>query len=140
MRLFFIPLLILISIKCFGDNSEKLIVYFEFDKYNLTKISQNAIDEKLQKSEYERILIKAYCDSFGNIEYNMSLSSRRANAIRNFLIDRNINESKIRIEYFGEKFPLNNNEDETARALNRRGEILNIQKIKLQLFKMILYS
>ena len=76
--------------------------------------------EKL--SEY-KLLITGHTDSQGDSELNMILSLDRANALKNYLMDKGINEDLIAIEGKGDEFPLASNETEEGRKRNRRVEI-----------------
>lgn len=73
-------------------------VYFEFDKYELdTKQAQAVVDfiKKTDSSRIESVEIFGYTDDIGKEAYNFKLSSNRANAIRQKLIDNSVRKKII---------------------------------------------
>ena len=69
------------------------------------------------------IRVEGHTDSRGSNEYNMDLSNRRANAVRNLLVQRGIAGSRIEVVGFGETMPVASNDIEAGRQKNRRVEI-----------------
>jgi len=62
---------------------------FDFDKAELRPEGRNALDEfigKLQGLTVESISATGHADRFGSNEYNQALSSRRADAVRSYLM------------------------------------------------------
>lgn len=76
------------------------------------------------------IIISGHTDDEGNEAYNMLLSQRRADAIKNYLMKQGIDESRIRTIAFGELVPIEKNMDETMKGRNRRVEINIIRKLR----------
>lgn len=77
----------------------------------------------LAQNPDESINIEGHTCDIGTDEYNMGLSQRRANAVKEYLIKSGISEDRITTEAFGESEPLVPNENEAARKLNRRVEL-----------------
>jgi outer membrane protein OmpA-like peptidoglycan-associated protein len=71
-----------------------------------------------------RILIEGHTDSTGSDEYNRDLSERRAQALRNALVERGIAIDRIITRGLGEMYPLASNDNAAGRQLNRRVEIV----------------
>ena len=69
------------------------------------------------------IRVEGHTDSVGTDEYNMDLSFRRANSVRDLLVQRGVNISRIQPVGFGETMPVATNDTEAGRQLNRRVEI-----------------
>ena len=69
------------------------------------------------------IRVEGHTDSVGTEQYNLDLSYRRANAVRDLLVQRGVNISRIQPVGFGETRPIATNETEAGRQLNRRVEI-----------------
>jgi len=69
------------------------------------------------------IRVEGHTDSVGTDEYNMDLSYRRANSVRNLLVQRGVNINRIQTVGFGESMPVATNATEAGRQLNRRVEI-----------------
>jgi OOP family OmpA-OmpF porin len=70
--------------------------------------------------------ISGYTDNVGPDQYNLKLSSRRANEARNYLIERGVETDRITAEGFGEANPKYGNDTEQSRQLNRRVEIKSV--------------
>lgn len=68
--------------------------------------------------------IRGYTDSSGSLEFNNRLSEDRANAVRNYLIERGIDSYRITAKGFGPSNPIASNATEAGRAKNRRIEFL----------------
>jgi len=69
------------------------------------------------------IRIEGHTDSAGTEQYNMDLSLRRANSVRDLLVQRGVSTSRIQTMGFGETMPVATNATEAGRRLNRRVEI-----------------
>jgi outer membrane protein OmpA-like peptidoglycan-associated protein len=78
----------------------------------------------LIKYPQTNISIEGYTDSKGSEEYNMDLSSRRAEAVKNSLIGRGLSSSRLQTIGFGESKPLATNDTEAGRQQNRRVRIV----------------
>lgn len=76
-------------------------------------------------TRYPQTLIKieGHTDSVGTEVYNMDLSFRRANAVRDLLVQRGVHMDRIQTVGFGETMPIATNTTEAGRRLNRRVEI-----------------
>jgi outer membrane protein OmpA-like peptidoglycan-associated protein len=117
-------LFFLIPFTIFSQQQEKITVYFGFNKFNLDTLSQKKIRDAILHKNISGISIEAHCDSVGSDRYNDALSMSRAMQVKKYIISENIQEGLIDVKGFGKKIPLNNNETENDRALNRRAEIL----------------
>jgi len=101
------------------------IIYFDFDKSELSSISKKEIKKFLEKYEnvISKFLIVGHTDTKGTKEYNYKLSIERADVVKNLLIDLGINEENIKILGKGE-IDLNiKTNDEVPHPANRRAEI-----------------
>ena len=103
---------------------------FDFNKWKVKKIYYPKIKQiaKILKANPKlKIEIDGYTDNIGTKAYNLKLSLKRAEAVKNILVNiYKINPKKIIIKGFGESYPLVPNTTSTNRALNRRVEIINI--------------
>lgn len=70
------------------------------------------------------LLIEGYTDSVGSEDMNQSLSQRRAEAVRTYLLGQGIASSRLNAQGRGETAPVASNESATGRQQNRRVEIL----------------
>jgi outer membrane protein OmpA-like peptidoglycan-associated protein len=69
------------------------------------------------------IQVEGHTDSTGTESYNMGLSARRAEAVKNLLVQRGVDPSRILTLAFGESAPIASNDSDYGRAENRRVEI-----------------
>jgi outer membrane protein OmpA-like peptidoglycan-associated protein len=67
--------------------------------------------------------VEGHTDNTGTEAYNMDLSVRRAQAVKNILIQRGVPSSRVEAVGFGESMPIATNDIEAGRAQNRRVEI-----------------
>lgn len=70
------------------------------------------------------ILIEGHTDSKGTDAYNLDLSQRRADAVRNFMSTHGYDVSHTRAVGIGEARPVASNETDDGRAQNRRVEVV----------------
>jgi outer membrane protein OmpA-like peptidoglycan-associated protein len=69
------------------------------------------------------IFVAGHTDSTGSEEYNLQLSQRRADSVKNALIQRGVAAQRITAVGYGEGQPIGNNETEFGRQQNRRVEV-----------------
>jgi len=102
-------------------------VLFAFDDWRLKPEALDAISEVMaifNASKDREIVIEGHTCSLGENSYNLVLSKKRAQSVSDFLVNiMGIPAENIRIEYYGELFPVSSNNDETGRAQNRRVDI-----------------
>lgn len=68
--------------------------------------------------------VEGHTDSVGSDEYNMNLSERRANAVRDYLVQQGVNPSTIQARGLGESSPMASNDNAAGRQQNRRVELI----------------
>ena len=101
-------------------------VNFEYDSARLTQESHEVLDRvarSLREWPEVRVEIGGYTDDVGTDEYNMELSERRAQAVRDYLMAKGVGGSRLEAKGYGKTRPLNTNNTEEARAQNRRVEL-----------------
>jgi len=101
-------------------------VHFDFDRYNLRPEALKILDDavaKLQANPDLNVTIEGHCDSIGTIEYNLALGERRANSVRDYLVNRGIATGRLRIVSYGEERPIADNSAAEGRAMNRRAHL-----------------
>lgn len=80
--------------------------------------------EMIQAHPDKRILVAGYTDNVGNPDSNMKLSTARAEAVRDWLVDASgISATRFAIQGYGMTRPLASNDTPDGRARNRRVEI-----------------
>ncbi len=102
-------------------------VLFDFDKATLKPGAR----EKLAKVSgivlaYPglKLAVEGYTDSVGSDEYNMTLSEKRADAVRDYLVAQGLSDSGITAQGFGKADPVATNDTNEGRALNRRVQLV----------------
>lgn len=78
----------------------------------------------LKEYPARRVMIEGFTDSTGTAEYNQGLSERRALAVRQALLDRGIESTRIDFKGYGKEFPVATNATASGRQMNRRVEII----------------
>lgn len=71
-----------------------------------------------------RVVVEGYTDSIGSDAYNMKLSERRAETVRDFMVSKGISPTRITTRGFGKANPIASNKTAEGRAENRRVEII----------------
>ncbi|MDZ7772641.1 MAG: DUF6089 family protein [Balneolaceae bacterium] len=94
--------------------------------YDSSEILANAEDdlellaEVMTQYEDLRVSVEGHADSRGSEDYNMALSQRRADAVRQFLIDEGVSGNRITATALGESSPeLTSGDQETVYGQNR---------------------
>jgi outer membrane protein OmpA-like peptidoglycan-associated protein len=105
-------------------NSE---VNFDTDKFELNEISirnlKHVTRYALSDPSIYRIIIRGHTDSVASNRYNMGLSAKRAQSVRNYFIAEGVDSKRLSISFYGETRPKKENSTEQGRAINRRVEI-----------------
>jgi peptidoglycan-associated lipoprotein len=103
------------------------MVFFDYDQSDITAAAERVLRQKveiLRNSPGVRIRIEGHADERGSTEYNLALGNRRADQVRQFLIDFGLDQSRFAILSFGEERPLLNQSNEAAWSRNRRTEFI----------------
>ncbi len=102
-------------------------VHFGFDKDNLTKTGQEALDQlatDVTNAKGYIITVEGGTDSVGNADYNYSLSERRADSVIQYLASKHsIPAHKIYLIGLGKDKPVDSNKTRDGRAKNRRVDV-----------------
>ena len=83
----------------------------------------NQIINVLKKFPKSRFRIEGYTDSTGNKQKNITLSQNRADAVKIYLIQGGIDQSRLESIGYGPEKPIASNKTRKGRELNRRVEI-----------------
>ena len=137
-------LCLLISTSIFAQEDEEVhSIFFEFDKFSLKEEQANAVVafvSKIDTSRIESVQIFGYCDDRGKDAYNYTLSTNRANTVKNKLIEKGI-KSKIIITLEGKGRIMLDEDMQTnvpeARSKNRRVDVVvNFKPIVIEDLKI----
>lgn len=116
-----------IKIELSGD------ILFDFDKWDIRKEAEPALNnvaEVINKYGDSRVIVEGFTDSKGSDSYNLKLSEKRADSVKNWLVEHGgVKGARISAKGLGESDPVapNTNPDGTdnpeGRQKNRRVEI-----------------
>jgi OOP family OmpA-OmpF porin len=105
---------------------QTLNVEFDFDKSTIKKGYYQDIDNLagvMKQYPDLNLVIEGHTDRIGSDAYNEKLSRERADAVKNYMVEKNgIDANRIKAIGFGEKQPVASNDTSEGRAQNRRVE------------------
>ena len=100
--------------------------FFDFDKAVLKPEAKAKLDDLVGKTKavaLEVIIAVGHTDSVGGDAYNQTLSVKRAEAVKAYLVTKGIEKNRVYTEGKGEKQPVADNKTKEGKAKNRRVEI-----------------
>ena len=109
-----------------NENKELIqIIYFDFDQFILSEVSKDKIKKFLNNygNVINEYLVVGHTDTKGTNKYNLSLSIKRAEVVKEILINYGIKQNSIKILGKGEESLAVNTPDDTKQPANRRVEI-----------------
>ena len=101
-------------------------VGFETNSATLTGDSApvlNDVAADLKKYPRLKVEVQGHTDSRGTDAYNLKLSQRRAEAVREYLVNQGVSESQLTARGYGETSPTATNDTDEGRAQNRRVDL-----------------
>jgi OOP family OmpA-OmpF porin len=101
-------------------------VFFDFDKAIIKPDGKSKLDDlsaKMRGINLEVVIVIGHTDSVGSDAYNQTLSVRRAEAVKAYLVSKGTEPNRVYTEGKGEKQPVASNKSRDGRAKNRRAEI-----------------
>lgn len=106
-------------------------VNFDFDRATLRPEDSDVIDKDmatLKEWGDVKVEVAGHTDSVGSDGYNMDLSQRRANTVRDYLISKGIAADRLVAKGYGESQPIASNDSDEGRFKNRRVELNQIKE------------
>jgi peptidoglycan-associated lipoprotein len=119
------------GIDAFHDPSGQLAalfrnIRFETDQYTVKGTenleSLHTIAEYLKSHPGTYVFVEGHADERGAASYNLSLSAKRSNSVRGFLIEQGVNPDQLFSISYGKERPLSLEHDEMAWQQNRRAQ------------------
>lgn len=111
------PLPLPVSMVELGD------VFFAFDSTVLEMTSQSQLDENVEwmmANSNVTIIIEGHCDERGTYEYNIALGEKRAENVKNYMVDAGVDPLRMQVVSYGEERPFDPGHDEASWEKNRR--------------------
>lgn len=100
---------------------------FDYASHQLTPAAEKILNRKARWIKNQNmklpIVITGHCDQRGSLEYNKYLGALRANSVKQFLINCGITHEQMQITSAGDTLPVNDAQNESAYAKNRRVEL-----------------
>ncbi len=104
-----------------------LNIHFELNSDEIAEDSRVIVKEFVEavnKTKFSKMTVEGYTDSTGTRENNLDLSKRRAEAVKDLMIQYGVDSDIIKAIGKGSVSPIATNDTEIGRALNRRIEIV----------------
>lgn len=103
-------------------------VLFEYNSDKLTAESMATLDNIAPLLTSKNIknphwLVEGHTDNVGSQNYNLPLSEKRANSVKNYLVSKGVSSSILKAVGFGLALPVTTNDTAEGRARNRRVEM-----------------
>jgi peptidoglycan-associated lipoprotein len=110
-------------------NAEKPLddVFFDLDKSDIRADARTALQKNsdyLKKWASVQATVEGHCDARGSSEYNLALGSRRATAVKDYLVSLGVPASRVTIVSKGKEQPFCNEQNESCWGQNRRGHFV----------------
>jgi peptidoglycan-associated lipoprotein len=108
-------------------------VYFALDSATVKpdqKSKLESVASSFKSQAAGDLLIEGHCDERGTEGYNLTLGDKRANALREYLVNLGVSADRVHTVSFGEAKPAVVGNDESAYSRNRRGEFIFIEPAK----------
>lgn len=102
-------------------------VQFDFDKAVIRPEDYAKLDENVEALKEwgdVNVEVAGHTCSIGTDAYNLDLSQRRANAVREYLISKGVSADRLTAKGYGESRPAFSNDTIEGRAQNRRVELV----------------
>ena len=99
-------------------------IYFDLNSYQVSQEAYPRLDAQAQwLARYPQVMVRieGNADERGTREYNLALAARRAESIRNYLVNRGVAAGRIDTISFGKERPTTPGSTEDAWARNRNG-------------------
>ncbi len=101
-------------------------IYFDYDE---DQLKESSLSDLLGMSRIMRdnptytLMVEGHADERGSREYNLALSERRANAVKDFLSSSGVSPFNIEVVGYGEERPVELGSNEESWSKNRRAEL-----------------
>jgi len=83
----------------------------------------NSLADLMTRKPEFRLLIEGHTDNVGRVNSNLSLSQNRALAVKEYIVSKGVNKSKIDTKWYGDSKPIGDNNTAEGRKKNRRVEL-----------------
>jgi|HubBroStandDraft_2_1064218.scaffolds.fasta_scaffold17403_2 peptidoglycan-associated lipoprotein len=101
--------------------------YFDLDKADIRPDARAALEKTasfLKGYPNAKVIIEGHCDERGSTEYNLALGDRRANAVKQYLVNLGIPAANLSTVSYGKEKPFCTESNESCWQQNRRGHFV----------------
>lgn len=105
-------------------------VNFDYKKWDVKPQFNTNLDNIiniLKRTPDLKIRIEGHTDNIGSEKYNLELSEKRAQAIKDYLVGNGIDQTRITSVGYGFSRPIAGNDTKEGQALNRRAELIPVK-------------
>jgi len=118
------PEIAIADVKKITQIASKIFFETNSDKLKVASLAQlDELAEILKRYEAANLLIEGHADSQGDDTYNLTLSQKRTESVKTYLMEKGIMESRLTGTGYGESRPIADNNTALGRAKNRRVEL-----------------
>lgn len=105
----------------FGENNSTVLFAFDSAKLNPNMSSLlGPMETRLKNNPQALLTIESHTDNVGSDKYNLDLSQRRGDSLKDYFINKGISKDRITVKAYGESKPIVPNDSAENRATNRR--------------------
>ena len=102
-------------------------VYFDLDQSSIREDARPRLQKDadwMKRWTSTQVTVEGHCDSRGSSEYNLGLGSRRATAVKDYLVSLGVPAGRITVVSKGKEAPACTEESESCWSQNRRGHFI----------------
>ena len=102
-------------------------VFFDLDKSEIRDDARTSLQKDadwMKRWASTQITLEGHCDSRGSAEYNLGLGSRRAAAVKDYLVNLGVLTGRVTVVSKGKEQPFCSEENESCWQQNRRGHFV----------------
>jgi peptidoglycan-associated lipoprotein len=115
------------SLQQLNDERPLADVFFDLDESTIRADARSPLQANatwLKRWPKTSISVEGHCDARGSSEYNLALGTRRAEAVKQYLVDLGIPATRVTVVTKGKEQPFCTEEAESCWQQNRRGHFI----------------
>ncbi len=102
-------------------------VFFDLDESTIRDDAKSLLQRNadwMKRWGTTAITVEGHCDSRGSSEYNLALGTRRANAVKDYLVSLGVQTGRVTVISKGKEQPFCSTDEESCWQQNRRGHFI----------------